>query len=154
MFLKLCIIVCAKMAQEYIISFNLSSIWVWQFEVSPDCQLWVRRKSATPPADFLRCKKKIIVMSSSDTLMRNISALACDTDSYLITVLWVGASENASRSAGPRLDALLVPFLLTNKKQAIMSSMCCLKTSNMITDLWREQNEEQQCGSCCSLAGD
>lgn len=112
-----------------------------------------RRKSATPPADFLRFKKKII-MNISDTLMRNISALAWDTDSYLITVLWVGASENASRSAGPRLDALLVPFLLTNKKHAIMLSMCCLKTSNMITDLWREQNEEQQCGSCCSLAGD
>lgn len=120
MFLKLCIIVCAKTAQEYIISFNLSSIGVWQSEVSPD---WVRRKSATPPADFLRFKKKIIHMSCTDTLIRDISALACNTDSYLITVLWVGASENASRSAGPRLDALLVPFLLTNKKQAIMSAM-------------------------------
>lgn len=35
---------------------------------------------------------------------------------YLLTVLWVGTSVKASRSAPPRLEVLLVPFLPSNQK--------------------------------------
>lgn len=101
---------------------------------------WENEKNAL---HYLQTIKKKTISGDSDTLMRNLLAPACDADSYLIIVLWVGTSENASRSAKPRLDVLPVPFLLTNKKKKKKKEFvlyaCCLKTSNMITDLWKVQ---------------